>query len=256
MSIQLKNNLFKVYKPNLSSKIRLFCFHHSGGAASSYFPWVKKLDKCIELVAIQLPGREDRFNESFLLRIEDVLSELDKAIDSFLDKPFIVFGHSLGALIAYEFSKFMIERYSKHPLSLVVSAALPPHLIEHRELHGNLSGKEFIQRLEKYGSINDYILNNADLLNIFLPIIKNDLKILDNYTFKKNEPLACNLIALAGEDDQSLNLEDIKSWKDYTSQKFQILTYPGNHFFIKNNEDEIISLLNRICDLGFHFERI
>lgn len=237
---------FRIFKPNPKAKIRLFCFHHSGGSASAYFQWVKHISSKIELIAAQFPGREDRFTEPLINRLEDIISSLCEEFDLYKDKPFFVFGHSLGALVGFEFINAIKMRYSMSPSYLIVSAARAPHLTDKRAPLSQLNDHLLLEKLKEYNGLNQDILFNTDLLSLFLPIIKSDFQLLENYHYHNSEPLFCDLLAFSGDDDQTVNQEDISAWSTYTKGNFQHLSFAGKHFFLKDHEKIILQTLNQI----------
>jgi len=237
---------FRTFKPNPNAQIRLVCFHHSGGSASAYFRWLQYISSNIELIACQFPGREDRFTEPLINRFEEVISKLSEEFDLYKDKPFFVFGHSLGALVGFEFINAIKINYSIHPSYFIVSAARAPHLTYKRLSLSQLDDVALIERLKKYNGINQDILCNSDLSNLFLPIIRSDFQLLESYNYHPSEPLQCDILALFGVDDQTVNPEDIHAWSIYTKGKFDHLSFPGEHFFLKDHEKTILQILNKI----------
>src|SRR3990167_5003550 len=228
-------NWFLEYKKNPNSKIRLFCFHHSGGGASAYYPWIDHLSPYIEMIAIQLPGRENRFTEPLNNSLTDITAKLTEGFKVYTDKPFIVFCHSLGALVSFEFMKSVHQLYSLYPRHMIVSATKAPHLPFRMKHLSKLDDKTLKEELRIYNGIDERILNNEELLELFLPIIKSDFSISENYNFLESEPLPCDILALSGEQDQTVNQEEILGWAKYTTGKFEHLSFPGKHFFIKDH---------------------
>lgn len=244
--MKICNTWYRIFKPNPKAKIRLFCFHHSGGAASSYYRWIEHISPSIELIAIQLPGREDRFSEPLINKLEDIIAPLIEGFHTYKEKPFFAFGHSLGALVSFEFLSAIRKYYSILPHYLVVSAARAPHLTYKRPALSQLDNESLIKKIKSYNGIDDSIINNNDLLSLFLPIIRSDFKLLDNYQYKSTNPLLCDILALAGLDDQTVNCEDIRAWSLYTKNNFNYLSFPGEHFFLRKHQPKIIQIINQI----------
>lgn len=242
----MKNKWFRIFKPNPNAKCRLFCFHHSGGSASAYFKWIAHISSDVELIATQFPGREDRFSEPLVYKFEDIISSLNEEFNLYKDKPFFVFGHSLGALVGFEFINAIKKCYSVDPCCLIVSAARAPHLTYKRPPLSQLSDNLLVEKLKTYDGINDDILSNTDLLNLFLPIIRSDFQLLEGYHYDRSEPLQCNLLAFSGADDRSVSQEEISSWSTYTRGDFHHLSFAGRHFFLKSHEKTILQILNQI----------
>lgn len=236
------------YKKNPSATIRLFCFHHSGGGASAYYPWVEHLSPKIEMIAIQLPGRENRFTEPLNNNLEDIVAQLSEGFAIYNDKPFFVFGHSLGALISFEFVKSIHKLYSLYPHHMIVSATKAPHLPFRMKHFSKLDNKALKEELRVYNGIDERILNNDELLDLFLPIIKSDFSISENYNFLESKPIPCDILALSGDEDQTVTPEEILAWAKYTERKFQHISFPGKHFFIKDHQKKILEIINQIGD--------
>jgi len=240
------------YKRNPNATIRLFCFHHSGGGASAYYPWVEHLSPNIEMVAIQLPGRENRFTESLTNNLKDITAQLREGFYSYKDKPFFVFGHSLGALISFEFIKTIFQRYSVYPRHMIVSATKAPHLPFRMKHLSKLDDNTLKEELKVYNGINEHILHNDELLELFLPIIKSDFSIYESHCFSESKPLPCDILALSGTHDQTVTEEEIFGWSAYTLGKFERLSFPGGHFFIKDYQKNVLELINQIGDRYSH----
>lgn len=237
---------YKNFKPKPEAKIRLFCFHHSGGGASSYYRWLEHISPNIELIAIQLPGREDRFCEPVMSCLEDIIAELSEGFWAYKEKPFYVFGHSLGALVGFEFVKAIRKVYSISPCYLVISAARAPHLIPCRLPLSQLDDETLIEKLKVYDGIDEHILNHRELLNLFLPSLRSDFYLLEKYQYNSSQPFRCDILTMAGSHDKTVSDEDLHAWSAYTKGKFTYLSFPGSHFFIKNHQKRILQIINQI----------
>ncbi|OJW52767.1 MAG: hypothetical protein BGO67_04770 [Alphaproteobacteria bacterium 41-28] len=192
------------FKPNKNSKIRLFCFHHGGGSASTFYPWVTLLP--VEVVAIQLPGRETRYKEPLLESMKEVVPHILEDFKKYTEKPFVIFGHSVGALIGFELVRSLRRLRLSLPLHLVMSGCKAPHLpLGRRSLH-DLPTPKLISELTIYNGIPSEILNgDPELLDLFFPIIRADFKIGamvfghigDRYGRKKALLLSISLMSLS-----------------------------------------------------------
>lgn len=242
------NPWYLEYKKNPQAAIRLFCFHHSGGGASAYYSWVEHLSPHIEMIAIQLPGREDRFAETLTNNLKDILNALNEGFYLYKDKPFFVFGHSFGGLIAFEFIKSIYQHYSFYPRHIIISATKAPHLPFRMKHLSLLDNKTLKEELKAYNGIDEGILSNDELLELFLPIIRSDFSIYENYDYSNSNPFPCDILALSGEHDQTVMQEEILAWSTYTTGKFEHLSFPGEHFFIKDHRKNILKIINQIGD--------
>lgn len=240
------NSWFITYKKNPTKKVNLFCFHHSGGGASTFYPWLDHLSPSIEMIAIQLPGRETRFTEKLINKLDEILENLSEGFNALKETPFFLFGHSLGGLLAYEFAKKVYENYSISPKHLIISARKAPHMPNRMQGLSTLRDESLKEKLKLYDGVDDKILHNEELLDIFLPIIRSDFSISEMYNNPEILPLPCNITHLSGKDDQTINQQEIMEWKKYTTRNFKSLTFNGGHFFIKNNQNDIIRYINDI----------
>ncbi|MBY0292352.1 MAG: putative thioesterase [Alphaproteobacteria bacterium] len=239
-------NWFLEHKRNPSALFRFFCFHHSGGGASAYFPWIEQLSPHIELIAIQLPGRENRFTEPLINNINDITAYLTEGFCYYIDKPFFVFGHSLGALLSFEFIKAIHERYAVFPLHMIVSATKAPHLPFRVKRLSQLDNSSLKEELKIYNGIDERILQNDELLDLFLPIIRSDFSICENYRYAASKPFPFDILALSGTNDPTVTEEELLGWSAYTTEKFEPVFFPGGHFFIKEHQKSILEMFNQI----------
>ncbi len=237
---------FRPFKCNKNSYISLFCFHYGGGSASAYKKWAKDIIDQVDLVAIQLPGRENRFREPLLKNVSQVTNELYKNFDSYIHKPFIFFGHSIGALIAFEFARLLRKKDISEPKHLIVSAAKAPQLPLKRSIIHNLPDSKFVEEICKYNGIPNNILEDQGLASIFLPIIRADFSISETYQYATEEVLSFPITALGGLNDASLEQADLLEWSKQTSSFFEYNLLPGDHFFIRSSYQQVITIMNNI----------
>lgn len=234
-------------KPNAT--IRLFCFHHSGGGASAYYPWLELLSPNIELIAIQLPGRENRFSQPLNNNLKDIITQLSEGFCTYKDKPFFVFGHSLGGLLSFEFIKSIREVYSLCPCHIIVSATKAPHFPFRMKHLSKLNDAALKEELKVYDGIDERILHHDELLELFLPIIRSDFSIYENHNHSNSEPFFCDILALSGDHDHTVAQEETLAWSAYTTGKFEHLSFHGGHFFTKNYQKRIVGVINTIGNM-------
>lgn len=233
------------YKKNPQAILRIFCFPHSGGGASAYFPWVEKLSSLLELVSIQLPGRENRFYERLVNDLDVITTELCKEFEQYKEKSFIVFGHSLGALLCYEFVKSIHKFYNVFPKHMFVSAAKAPHLPFRMKKLSHLSDNELIEEISIYGEIDKTLKENSQILSMFLPVFRSDFSIGENYFYEETPPRSFDITAFYGENDSTVREEEINAWKKHTVGHFKSISFEGGHFFIKDKQDEILKEIEK-----------
>ena len=214
-------------------KIRLFCFPYAGGGASAFRSWATELPSTIELACIQLPGRGTRMRETPIANLPELIQQLKPAILPHLNVPFAFFGHSMGALIAFELARSLRHTQSPLPLHLFASACRAPQLPRHNPPRHTLSTPELIAELHRLKGTPTEILNNDELMELLLPIIKADFSLVDAYVYQNQPLLSLPITALGGQEDPEVRPEQLLPWQNQTTSDFSSHIFPGDHFFIQ-----------------------
>jgi len=234
------------YKGNPSASVRLFCFHCAGGSASEFRSWPAHLPARIELIAVQLPGREGRVNEPFIVRVEDLISGVVEAVTPFLDKPYVVFGHSFGAIGGFEMIRELRRRGLRQPLLFVAAGRRAAHVNDQKPPISLLPQDEFVEELRKrYGHHLGPILESAELRAMLIPQIHADFALSEAYRFHDEQPLDCPVAAFAGISEKSLKPAALNAWCVHTSQSFLSQRFPGGHFFIRESQAAVIEAIKQ-----------
>jgi medium-chain acyl-[acyl-carrier-protein] hydrolase len=234
---------------NPRARLRLFCFHHAGGGASSFRAWPGLLPTSIEVVSCHLPGHEERFREAPLLSIDELVDDIISEIRQLLDIPFAFFGHSFGAMVAFYLARGLRTNGLDLPQRLIVSGCRPPHLPPTREPIHQLPSEQFIERLQqRYESIPEAILSDPDARDLFASILRADFTILETAVYRPEPPLACAISAYAGWDDEHVPSTCLEGWSNHTSSgQTRTALFPGGHFYLRSLPGELIRRL--IADL-------
>lgn len=227
--------------------VRLLCLPHAGGGASSFNGWRRVLPAWVELVRVQLPGREDRRECSLLTRIEDLIPLLFPHVRALQDRPIALYGHSMGALVAFELTRELRRKGLATPLVVMISGRRAPHrpLRRSHEMH-NLPDQELVDRLMTLGGIPPGMLNNSRWRDHYLPIIRADLCLSDVYSYRSEPGLACPLHTFLGKNDNLVVREDWEAWSDMAEGEFSRQLLPGGHFFDKPAQAELIARLTKV----------
>lgn len=231
-----------------NAKIRLFCFHYSGGSSAFFYSWLNKIPHTVDLLTVELPGRGSNLDESLLYDMQTVVSKLLEHMTDYLDKPFIFFGHSMGALLCFELAKALKFHDLALPLHLIISGCKAPQNMCNKKPIYHLSDQEFIQELKLYNGTPEEVLTNRDIIEFFLPIIRADMTITDKYKFIDNIPLHCNITAIGGREDTTVSEIDVEGWAQHTTLKFENYILPGGHFFIKTSLNQVLYIVNQIIE--------
>jgi len=223
----------------------LFCLPYAGGSETIYYQWRNYLHPSIHLVPIELKGRGKRFSEIFYKNLEEAVDDIFENIrDKIVSDDYAIYGHSMGSLLAYELYYKINQMRMKTPKHIFFSGYKAPSIIREREKTYTLPDYDFMRKVVDMGGTPEELMNNQELFQIFVPIIRNDFKILENYMYNEREnKIACDVSILNGKED-SINLEEILEWKNHVCKRFKVYNFEGNHFFIHNNVENITNIIN------------
>jgi medium-chain acyl-[acyl-carrier-protein] hydrolase len=233
------------FHPRSSASVRLFCFPYAGGNAALFQSWSKNLPEQIELCAIQLPGRGDRLKELPFQSLADLVTALLPILPPYLDRPYALLGHSMGALISFEVARqLQFHQPSPHPLKhLFVSGRRAPHLPGRLPHLHQLSDREFLEELSYLNGTPAEVLNNAELMQFFLPTLRSDFSICETYRYVKGVPLTCPITVFGGVDDSIEPVDLMPGWNLQTQCQTLIEKVPGGHFFIQSQQQRILATI-------------
>jgi myxalamid-type polyketide synthase MxaE and MxaD len=230
--------------PRPAAKLQLFCFPYAGGGASAFKAWGETFSDQVELCLIQMPGREERLSEKLIKDMPQLVDTLAKEITAFSKKPFAFFGHSMGAIVAYETARRLDSMRVSKPIHLFVSARAAPHLQENTDLLRFLDEQTFVDRLqENYGAVPEAIRKSPELRKIFLPILRADVELLEKYEEVSAEPLDCPITAMGGISDPAISRANLEGWQARTSAKFTHHEFPGKHFYIDDEREAVMAAI-------------
>ncbi|MGH0606505.1 thioesterase II family protein [Bacillus mycoides] len=223
-------------------KTKLFCCPHAGGSAFSYSKWKNYFNPHIEVVPIELAGRGYRIEESLYQSMEEAVNDVYNSIVKKLDNSlYILYGHSMGSLIAYELARKIQDSNNVLPEFLVLSGRNHPNS-KIKNIRHNLPDEQFKNEVIAMGGTSTEVLQSEELMGIFLPILRADFKIVETY-IHNNNIRACDIdfLVLNGKNDELTTYDEVKKWKQYTSKSCTFNSFEGNHFFLNENIEEIAS---------------
>ncbi len=220
--------------PNPDARVRLFCFPFAGGGASMYREWSDPLPTHIELCLLQLPGREERLHESPLHEMAALVEAITAELAVFADKPLAFFGHSMGAMIAFEVARNLRDKGGPVPVHLFLSARQAPQIGGRGdEPLSYLPDREFMDKLhDLYGAVPEAIRESPRLQEIFLPVLRADVTLLETHEFIASDPLECPITVFGGEQDPHISPDMLSAWRDQTRARFSQQCFAGDHFYI------------------------
>lgn len=219
-----------------SDGIRLICLPYAGGNASTYRPWMAAAWPGVTVCPALLPGRERRIGDEPFQRMAALVDDLCAALPT--DAPYALFGHSMGALLAYELACALRRSGKRMPAHVFVSGAPAPHVAPNRPPRYRLGRRELIAELAKLGGTPPAVLANDELLDLCLPTVRADFAMLDTYHWQPSEPLDVPLSVFYGSDDAEVDEEDILGWRRH-GVDVGFARFRGDHFFVESDSEAV-----------------
>lgn len=230
-------------KPNPAARLRLFCFPYAGTGASIYRTWSHGLPPDIEVCPVQMPGRGTRLTETPFTRLKPLVQALAQGLAPLLDRPFAFFGHSLGALVCFELARQLSRESDVRPVRLFVSGDRAPHVpSRHRPIHALPEG-EFLAELRHLNGTPGKLLENMELMQMMLPVLRADFAIYESYVYASEPPLDCLISTFGGLQDDRVTRDDLEAWRDQTSGPFSLQMFPGDHFYLNSTQPLLLQAL-------------
>ncbi|HEV2888657.1 MAG TPA: alpha/beta fold hydrolase [Jatrophihabitans sp.] len=228
---------------NPAGAMRLFLFPYAGGNPSAFLPWQALLGPRLELRVAVLPGRGVRLFDPPMADMDELVARLTRAVAGLADRPFVFFGHSLGALVAFEVARQLRRAGRPGPVSLWVSGAEGPRTrMLQRRLH-DLEEAELIEALHEYNGTSREMLDDQELMQLVLPGVRADFALSERYRYRSEPPLNVPIHVLLGESDPFVEAERAAGWSQESSRPIQVHRYPGDHFFLNDHRQAIATLL-------------
>ena len=229
----------------VAPSVRVIAFPFAGSNANIFMPWKEHIGEHIELLAYTPPGRAARFQDDLVTRMDNLLEDAWNHLKPFLDKPFILFGHSLGSLLAYEFMLKVQKETGKKPIQFISSARKAPHLPS-MENWSDLDDKEFIEQLDGLGGLHPEIAAIPELLELLLPVLRADIERVEAYKPSSNNAGAISATIFGGEHDEKVPLEELELWQDYFERPIEIKMLDAGHFYVDTFAEDINQHINQI----------
>lgn len=262
----LGNRWLVFHRPNPDARMRLFAFPFAGGGAATFRPWTARLDPAIELVAIEPPGRQTRIDEAPIRDLDTLLDQLLPELLPFLDKPFALYGHCLGALTLFETVRRLIRGHGIAPGHVFVSGARPPDQLQRQQdfeddlverllklpeydlfepIHRQ-PDEVFVAAIRRFNvPATEELVQDAELRRLILPAIRAEFEMASNYRYEPGEQWDVAITCLTGAGDAYVSAENARSWARFTKRRFQLFTLDSEHFIVVDDGGFLLRIINR-----------
>jgi medium-chain acyl-[acyl-carrier-protein] hydrolase len=218
--------------PRGRGRVCLFCFPYAGGGNAAYLPWMHEISPEIEICPVQLPGREERIREPPFTRMQPLVEAAARALEPYLQMPFAFFGHSLGAMIGFELTRYLRRQGWPLPLHLFASGFSAPQIPLARPSLHNLPDKEFRAALAHINGTSTSVLEDDDLMGLLAPLLRADFAVFETYAYLSEAPLDLPISVYGGLGDTRAPRQALEAWRAQTTKRYTLRMYDGDHFFL------------------------
>jgi pyochelin biosynthetic protein PchC len=235
------NPWIRRFHPAPDAPAQLVCFAHAGGSASYFFPVSRALSPAVDVLTVQYPGRQERRLEPAFEDVGMLADAIAELLAARADRPLALFGHSLGATVAFEVA-LRLESGGVTPLVLFASGRRAPS--KQRAVYVHLSDeKQLLAEIVRLEGTDPSMLRDPELVRMILPAFRSDYKAAETYRYQPGATLRCPVQALTGDADPQVTVAEAKAWQEHTSGSFELRVFPGGHFYLNRHAVEVIELM-------------
>lgn len=231
--------------PDVNARSRLFCLPYAGAGASIYRAWPGALRNAAEVWPVHLPGRERRLSDPAAETIENLATRTAKGIAAHLDRPFVLFGHSMGALICYEVARALRRLGLRQPDALMLSGYGGPHLPDNRPPIHALPDEAFKDAVAALDGTPRDVMDHDELMELLLPLLRADFKLVETYRHRSEAPLDVPIFVYAGRDDRDTPQEALEGWAHCTNRPVSITVFDGGHFYVRDHAKALMDQIRQ-----------
>jgi medium-chain acyl-[acyl-carrier-protein] hydrolase len=242
-------SLFSRRSLESSGSARLFCIPYAGGSASIYRQFAAASPAWLQVIPVELPGRGRLVKEPLASSLVELAGQIARAIQEVSDLPYAIFGHSLGALLAYQVTAALAASEGPQPQKLFLAGVTPPFLGKERPPLADMDESTLLQYLRAFEGTPEAILNDPSIRDFLLPILRSDFRLVETYRVQEPLRLKTSLTVLWGDADQATPDSDMRQWERAAAGEFFSRTYPGGHFFL-NSPEVMTDIVRDLDQLG------
>lgn len=228
------------------AEIRLFCLPYAGGAAANYRHWRAMLPRRIDLCPVELPGRGRRIGEPPFIRLTSLVRALADGLEAAADRPFALFGHSMGGLLAFELTRLLRQRQLRQPDHLFVSAMAAPGIPPVRQPIHEAPDEVVKKYLRDINGTPPDLLHNNELMSIMLPTLRADFSVLETYQYRQEPKLSVPITVFGGQHDPVAPPESLTGWRTQSDSGCRIRLFPGDHFYLNHRGSELLEEIRAV----------
>ncbi|WP_431045654.1 thioesterase II family protein [Streptomyces sp. P1-3] len=233
------------------ARLRLYCFPHAGGGIAPYARWAAGLPHAVEVVGVQLPGRENRIGEPFAIRVQDIADPLCEALARHHPHlPFAFFGHCAGALLAYECAQALNRAQTRLPVALLASAAPAPSRWDGPRMMYGLDETDPLEAYRRLGGIPSDVADDPELAELIRDILRADARLYGGHTSAAVHPLPLPITTFTAEHDTLVTPAQAPYWQQHTVLPLRSYVHPGGHFSVLKQPPPLLGDL--AAELGTH----
>ncbi|ASU85322.1 thioesterase [Nocardiopsis gilva YIM 90087] len=229
------------FHPAPEARTRLVCFPHAGGSATFFHPVSQAMSPAVDVLAIQYPGRQDRRSEPCVDDIEKLAELVVPELRAWTDRPVAMFGHSMGASLAFEVAR-RLEQEGVTATGLFVSGRRAPTAFRDERVH-LADDDRIITELKRMSGTDAAVLGDEEILRMILPAVRADYRAAETYRYTPGPDVSCPIIAMTGDDDAQVTLDEARMWADHTSGGFNLHVYEGGHFFLTAHAAAVMKVM-------------
>jgi medium-chain acyl-[acyl-carrier-protein] hydrolase len=246
ISLTEKQAWISCFKPVNNPRLRLICFPYAGSGPVVFHQWPNGLPQDVEVWGVRLPGRETRLREPAFTSLPPLVATVAEVLRPYTELPFVIFGHSMGALISFELVHYWRDHDGPQPIHLLVSGHRAPHRPPLNPTCHHADKQTFLNRLKNLGGTPAQFFALDDLVSLMLPTLRADFSVWETYKYEEKLPLTIPITVFGGRSDSEATETDFAAWRQHTSGQFALHMFNGGHFYFHKDGSPLIHLMHEI----------